>query len=362
MVTDTIRSVTVRKLVIPFNIKPVAATGSMDDVPLVALDIETDGGTVGRAYVWAFSPLFLTPLAATVESLGSMIIGDGLAPLSIESKLRSTLRLIDTPGLIGLALAGIDMAVWDAHAKQQNLPLFRLLGSDVTRVPAYNSCGLWIQDTATLADEAEMLLDMHDFTAAKLRVGRADAKEDLRAIRLVKERIGDDHHLMVDYNQSQSVTTALQRAQMIDGEGLYWIEEPVRHNDYQGSANVARATTTPIQSGENLCSDFDMSCAIEAGAADWYMPDVQRIGGVSGWMRAAALCNANGLSMSSHLFPEISAHLLAATPTRHWLEYVDWANPILQDPLKMEHGCAVLSEAPGTGIEWNEDAMARYRV
>ena len=185
MVTDTIRSIKVRKLVVPFNIRPVAATGSMNDAPLVALDIETDGGTVGRSYIWSFSPLFLAPLAATVESLGSMIIGDAVAPLTIESKLRSQLRLIDTPGLIGLALAGIDMAVWDAHARQLNLPLFRVLGSEVTRVPAYNSCGLWIQDPATLADQAQMLLDMHGFTAAKLRIGRADARDDLQAIRLV---------------------------------------------------------------------------------------------------------------------------------------------------------------------------------
>ncbi len=362
MSIDVVRSVTVTKLVIPFTIKPVTANGSMSDISLVAIDITTDGGTVGHAYVWSFSPLFLTPLAATVESLGSMIIGDPLAPLSIEAKLRSQLRLIDTPGLIGLALAGIDMAIWDAHAKQLNLPLARVLGSAVTEIPAYNSCGLWIKEPAALADEAEYLLQSHNFNALKLRVGRTDPRQDLEAIRLVKARIGSECHLMVDYNQSQTVATALERTAMLDSEGLYWIEEPVRHSNYAGSARIASATTTPVQTGENLCSDFDMQAAIAAGAADLYMPDVQRIGGVTGWLRAAALCSANDLAMSSHLFPEISVHLLAATPTRHWLEYVDWANPLLKYPLEVKNGQALVPERPGIGIEWNEEALERYSV
>jgi mandelate racemase len=361
MSVDSIHSVVVRKLVIPFNIKPVTANGSMSDVALVAIDVKTEDGVVGHAYVWSFSPLFLTPLAATTEALGTLIVGEKPAPLAIESKLQAQLRLIDTPGLMGLALAGIDMAVWDIHAKQLNLPLSQLLGADATRVQAYNSCGLWIQDPAVLADEAEKLLQMHHFNALKLRVGRADPLQDLNAIRQVKARIGSCH-LMVDYNQSQTVTSALERAAMIDGEGLYWIEEPVRHCDYTGSARVAAATTTPIQTGENLCSDFDLQAAIAAGAADYYMPDVQRIGGVSGWLRAAALCNANDLPMSSHLFPEVSAHLLAATPTCHWLEYVDWANPVLKYPLVVENGQAVVPQRPGIGVEWNEDAIDQYLV
>jgi mandelate racemase len=90
------------------------------------------------------------------------------------------------------------------------------------------------------------------------------------------------------------------------------------------------------------------------------MPDAMKIGGVSGWLRAAALADAAGMPVSSHLFPEVSAHLLAATPTAHWLEYVDWANPVLRSPLRIELGQAVVSNRPGTGIEWDEDAVAQY--
>ncbi len=362
MSLEKIVAVNVRKVVAPFSVPPKTATGTLTDAAMVLIDLETESGIVGRSYLFAFSPLFLTPLAATVESLGSLIIGDALAPLSLEKKLRSRLKLIDTPGLIGLALAGIDMAAWDAHAKTYDLPLAQLLGSDVTEVQAYNSCGLWIDDTATLADEAEALLASNDFQALKLRIGREDARADLAAIRQVVNRIGDNVHLMVDYNQSQTVSSAMERMRVLDNEGLYWIEEPIRHADYKGSAQIARAMATPLQTGENLCGDFELQCAIDAGAANLYMPDVQRIGGVSGWLRAAALCNANGFSMSSHLFPEVSVHLLAATPTSHWLEYVNWADPLLEKPLEVLNGMAQIPSRPGIGIEWNEEAVARYQV
>lgn len=105
-----------------------------------------------------------------------------------------------------------------------------------------------------------------------------------------------------------------------------------------------------------------MQKAIEAKAAEFYMPDVQRIGGVTGWLRAAALAHANGLDLSSHLFPEFSAHLLAVSPTCHWLEYMDWSNPILREPYQVKDGHVVIPDRPGAGIEWNEDAVKKYLV
>jgi mandelate racemase len=167
----------------------------------------------------------------------------------------------------------------------------------------------------------------------------------------VKKRIGGDIALMTDFNQSQTVTEAIQRGRALDDEGLYWIEEPVRHDNYAGCAKIALEVKTPIQIGENLLSTFEMQKAIEAKAAEYYMPDVQRIGGVTGWMRAAALAHAHHLEMSSHLFPEISAHLLAVTPTCHWLEYMDWVNPILQEPFEVRNG--------NVGIAWNEHSVQR---
>jgi mandelate racemase len=254
------------------------------------------------------------------------------------------------------------MAAWDALAQSQGLPLARALGGDVQPIRAYNSCGLWIQDPSKLADEAEQLLAEGNFNAVKIRIGRPDFKEDLAAVRNVKKRIGDDIFLMSDFNQSLTVNEAILRGRALDDEGLYWIEEPVRHDDYAGCARIAAEVKTPIQLGENLLNSLEMQRAIEAKAAEYYMPDVQRIGGVTGWLRAATLAQANSLDMSSHLFPEISSHLLAVTPTRHWLEYMDWGTAVLKQPVQVNDGHVLIPDRPGTGIEWDEGAVKKYLV
>ncbi|MBX2882005.1 MAG: mandelate racemase [Granulosicoccus sp.] len=356
----TIVEVTARPVVAPFRIKPKAATGELRHAALALIDVKTSEGLTGRAYLFAFSQALLPGLIATIDGVSQMIIGDVLAPLTLEQKLRSRLKLIDTPGMLGLAISGLDMACWDAHSQWLGKPLAQVLGSDRDSVPAYNSCGLWIQDVDTVADEAEELLADGDFKAVKLRLGRVNPDDDLAAVRSVKERIGDACHLMSDFNQSQTVSGALQRIRVLDEEALYWIEEPVKHTDYKGYAVITAASKTPIQTGENLLGDFELAMAIDARAANYYMPDVQRIGGVSGWLRASALCHAHNIEMSSHLFPEFSAHLLAATPTCHWLEYVDWANPVLEDPIKITNGRAKIPNRPGAGIRWNEDAVKAY--
>jgi mandelate racemase len=168
---------------------------------------------------------------------------------------------------------------------------------------------------------------------------------------------------MVDFNQGLSVAEALKRGRMIDAEGgVDWIEEPIRADDFAGCARLARELSTPVQIGENFMGPEQMAQALAAGACDFAMPDAQRIGGVTGWMRAAALAQAAGMEMSSHLFPEVSCHLLAATPTCHWLEYVDWADAILEEPVKRKHGHVLVPDSPGVGIKWNEDAVKRYSV
>jgi mandelate racemase len=358
----TIRSIRARPVLVPLRRPPVSASGAIPDAALVLIDLETAQGVTGRAYVFGFGGWALGPIVGAVEGLLAMVRGDAVAPIDLEAKLRRQLRLLDTPGLVGIALAGIDMAAWDALAQAEGVPLVRLLGGQVKAVRAYNSCGLWIQPVDALADEAEALAAEGGFSAVKLRIGRDDPQQDLAAVRAVLKRIGGRVHVMTDYNQRLTVNEAIQRGRMLDDEGLYWIEEPVRHDDYAGYARICAELRTPIQTGENLVSSFAMAQAIAAGSLDYVMPDVQRIGGVTGWLRAAALAHAHGIEMSSHLFPEFSAHLLAVTPTCHWLEYMDWAAPLLAEPLVVKDGHALIPDRPGAGIAWNEDAVKRVLV
>ena len=195
------------------------------------------------------------------------------------------------------------------------------------------------------------------FTAFKLKLGAGGLGADLAAIRAVREAVGPQAELMVDYNQALTIEEAIERGRALDAEGLTWIEEPTRADDYIGHARIAAAIETPIQLGENWWGTHDMEKSIAAGASQHAMFDAMKIGGASGWLRAAELAEQAALPVSTHVFPEISSHLLAATPTAHRLEYVDKVGPILSQPVHVQGGHVVLGRAPGAGVEWDERAI-----
>lgn len=357
-----LRAIRSTPVIVPLKRPVAAATGSIPKAPLVLVDLETEEGISGRAYVNAYSTLTLRPLADMISGMSELLKGDLVSPYEMEAKLRQRLMLMGTTGLVGIGLAAVDMCAWDAAAKAMGLPLAEFLGGQVKSIPAYNSGGLWLMPIERLAGEAEELLAEGQYRAIKLRVGRATWKEDLAAVRSVRQRISEDVRLMVDFNQKLSVNEAIHRGRVLDDEGLYWIEEPVRHDDYRGCARVSAALRTPVQAGENLPNTYEMLRALAAQAQDYVMPDVQRIGGVTGWLRAAAIAHSLGVEMSSHLFPEFSAHLLAVTPTCHYLEYLDWSAPVIEEPLEVREGMAMIPNRPGAGINWDQEAVRRYRV
>jgi mandelate racemase len=200
------------------------------------------------------------------------------------------------------------------------------------------------------------------FKALKVKIGWPTLAEDLAVVRAARKALGDDIALMVDFNQSLTQPEAIRRGRALDGEGIAWIEEPVRADDFRGAAAVAAQVRTPIQIGENFNGPYEMELALSLGASDLVMPDPQQIGGVTGWMRAAALAQMAGLPCSSHIFIEVSAHLLAVTPTCHYIEYLDVAAPVLAEPLRPVDGMIEARARPGIGLAWNEDAVQRYRV
>ena len=357
-----IKSISVRAVAVPMRRPLQTSTGAVSVAPLLLVDLRTDGGIVGRSYLFSISRNNLKPIAALVEAMAEMLKGDAVAPFEIERKLRARYTLLGVHNIVLFAMSAIDMCAWDALGQALGQPVVRLLGGEPRPVLAYNSNGLGIQKTRTLIEEADQLV-AEGFAAVKLRLGRPTAKEDIEALRAVKKAIGAQVTLMVDFNQALTVAEAIRRGRMIDAEsGVLWIEEPVRADDFAGCAKVAREVTTPIQIGENFMGAEQMAQAIAAGCCDYVMPDAQRIGGVTGWMRAAALAQGAGLEMSSHLFAEASVQLLPVTPTCHWLEYVDWANPILEQPVRIKDGKAIGAAGPGLGMKWDEKAVRKFRV
>jgi mandelate racemase len=357
-----IQNIRVRAVAAPVKRPLVTSAGTVSAAALLLIDLETDAGVVGRSYLFGIGKHNLPPIAKLVEAMAEMVKGDAVAPFDLEKKLRARYALLGVHNIVLFAMAGIDMAAWDALGQALGQPLVRLLGATPRPVPAYNSNGLGLMAVKDLAKEARELVG-EGFSAIKLRLGRPDAREDLAAIRAVKEAVGPDVLLMTDFNQGLSVAEALKRGRMIDEEGgVYWIEEPIRADDFQGCSLLRKEIHTPIQIGENFMGPEQMAQALAAGACDYVMPDAERIGGVTGWMRAAALAQGAGMEMSSHLFPEASCHLLAATPTCHWLEYMDWAEPILKNGVVMKKGLVEIPDRPGLGLEWDEKAVQRFAV
>ena len=357
----TIRAVRTVAVEVPMTFPLGTSAATLRSAPLLLIDLETEQGVTGRAYLFCYVSAAAQAMAAMLEEVARTVKGDAVAPVDLWDKLSRRFRLIGVQGIVRMAMSGLDVACWDALAVAAGKPLVSMLGGAPRPIPTYNSSGLGLMAPEAAADEAEKLLE-GGFRAVKLRLGYATLEADLAAVRAVRKRLPDEIALMTDYNQALSVAEAIRRGRALDDEGVYWIEEPVRHDDYLGCARVARELKTPVQIGENFSQPQAMEQSLAANASDFVMPDLERIGGVTGWMRAAAMAAAGNIEMSSHLFPETSAHLLAVTPTRHWLEYVDWANPILAEPLHIECGDAIIGDTPGTGIRWNEDAVKRFRI
>jgi mandelate racemase len=358
----TIRQLQATGVEVPMTYALGTSRARLTSAPLLLIDLLTQEGVTGRAYLFCYLRGAAPAIAKIIAQVESAVKGDAVAPLDLWRKLATGFALIGVQGVVRMAMAGLDIAAWDALAIAAGLPLARLLGSEPKPIRAYNSCGLGLMDEPdSVADEAEKLLTC-GFRAIKLRLGYPSAQQDLAAVRAVRRRIGDEIALMVDYNQALSVAQAIERGRMLDAENIAWLEEPIRHDDYAGSAKLAREIKTPIQMGENFSEASAMARALAAGASDFVMPDLERIGGVSGWLRAAALAGVHDVEMSSHLFPELSAHLLAATPTCHFLEYVDWADKIVQQPLRIVDGCAMVTDQPGNGLTWDAAAVEHYRI
>jgi len=357
----TIRGVRTRAVELPISRPLPTRIAVFSKIHLLLVDLETEEGVTGHAYMFVYLKSQLGHFARLLDEITEIVRGERLAPQHLFDRGLKAMSLHGHQGLTMQALSGFDVAGWDALSKAAGLPLARMLGGTLQPIRAYNSNGLGLMEPKAAAEEAIELLE-GGFTAMKIRLGRPTLDEDLRAIAAVRAAIPDDVDLMCDFNQGLTTMEAIRRGYALDGEGLLWIEEPIPYDDLTGYAKVAAELATPIQMGENFYGPIDLGAAIAAEACDYVMPDLQRIGGVTGWMRAAAIAYAARMEMSSHILPEVSLHLLAATPTRHWLEYVDWAAPILANPLRIEGGRAAVPDTPGTGVAWNEDAVARYRI
>ena len=358
----TFKSIRARAVVLKLKRPVVARIATIADWPLILIDLFTEEGVVGHSYLEPYTIKTMRYLIPALQDFGEMLRGRRVAPAELYDLARKSLHFVGYQGQSMIAVSGLDMAAWDALAKAANMPLCVLLGGSVGPVKAYNSNGLWLQPPQALAADALALRDEGGFTGLKLRLGRDRARDDIAAIEAVRTAVGDEMELMADFNQGLDFADALQRCHMIDDLGLAWIEEPIVYDNLDGYVQLAAQVKTPIQIGENFYGPRDLCTALQRKACDLVMPDFMRIGGVTGWLRAAAIAGVAGIPMSTHLYPEIAAHVMRVTETAHWLEWQDWADPILQQPYAIRGGMLHIPDVAGVGLDWNEDAVKAHRA
>ena len=354
----TIRSVKARAIDPPTSRPVKNAFGVIRSAPLVLIDVATDQGITGRAYIFAYTRLTLKPLVELIETIGSELVGKPIAPFDLMAAMDARFRLLGWQGLVGMAVSGLDMAFWDVLGRAANQPLATLLGGSPRPIRAYDSYGA----VDPVADEKDLRHSLDQgFGGIKIKGGDGDLANDERVVKAVRSLVGPDIALMLDFNQSLDPSEASRRIERLAAYDLHWIEEPVSAENLQGHAAVRAISPISIQSGENWWFPRGFAEAIAAGASDFIMPDLMKVGGVTGWLRVAGQAEAASIPMSSHLFAEASAHMLAVTPTAHWIEYLDLARAIVAEPVEIVGG-TITARGHGLGLSWDEAAVAKYLV
>lgn len=329
----------------------------------VTVEIRTDCGLIGIGYAGFVVQELLKPLKATLDALAEWAIGeDPLAVEAVSTKLLSQGGFGAPAGLVTSAAAAIDVALWDIKGKAAGLPLYRVLGGGSDRVPAYASGYLWRDyDAERLASTGEDLLSQ-GFRAMKFRMGaEADPRGEIRRMRTLRDAVGKRVKLMVDINQGWDVNQTMRVGRAMDECKLFWLEDPIHHQDYEGMARLSQTLDTPIATGEYHYGIAPFRHMLDQRCVDIVMVDLLRAGGITHWMKIAHLAEAFNKPVVSHLAPEVLAHCVAAVPNGLIVEHMPWALPLFQETFSIDDGQIVLPDRPGLGLEFDHKAIERFQ-
>ncbi len=334
--------------------------------PVVTLRLRTDSGIEGIGITF-YGGRMTGSLRVAVEELAALTIGED--PLRVEkivAKLRAgTGDSCGPGGIFTLALAAIDIALWDIKGKALDQPLWKLLGGHRDRVATYASGSLRRGLSDDQAQRAAQILVRKGFRQMKTQMalpGNPTPAEEVRRVRSVREAIGPDIDLMCDINQRWRPEQAIAIGSQVEDVGLFWLEDVTAADDYAGLARVTAALKTPVAGGEYVWGIVPFRHMIEARSVDIVMVDICRAGGVTQWMKIAGMAEAFNLPIVSHVMPEILLHLVAACPNGLTVEYMPWMLALYEETPAIEDGLLMLPDKPGLGLTFDEKAIAAFKV
>lgn len=331
--------------------------------PVVMLRLRTDNGLEGIGLTF-YGGAMTGSLCKAVDELAELSVGaDPMRVEAVIESLRATGDSAGPGGIFSLALSAIDTALWDIKGKALEQPLWKLLGGHRDRVPTYASGALRRGLTDDQAAQAARTLVEKGFTQMKTQMalpGNPTPADEIRRVRTVREAVGPDITLMCDINQRWRPEQAIDIGSRVEDVGLFWLEDVTTADDYQGLARVTAALNTPIAGGEYLYGIRPFRQMIEARSVDIVMVDIVRAGGVTPWMKIAAMAEAFNLPIVSHVMPEILVHLVAACPNGLTVEYMPWMLALYEETPAIENGELVLPDKPGLGLKFDEKAITAF--
>ncbi|OZI32235.1 mandelate racemase [Bordetella genomosp. 10] len=354
-----VTEVRTRVVRLPFEQPIGSALGSLHACGCVLVYVHTDAGIVGENLVFALNDRRTRVLRQMVDELADLLVGQDAGHIAgFWARAWKDINFFGHKGVTVMGISALDGALWDIAGKAAGLPLYRLLGGARDRVPAYHSGGLWLdRDIDTLAREAQDMV-AQGFRAVKMRLGMPDPRQDAERVRAVRAAIGPGVKLMADANQGLNEAQAIRLGRLLEEHDLTWFEEPLPAWDLQGLARVAAALDTPIASGETEYTRYGFRDMLTLRSADVLMPDLQRVGGVSEFMRVGHMAESYDVPVSSHLFPETSLQVLGALSNAVFLEYMPWFSALYREPLEFADGMALVPERPGWGHAFDEQRIA----
>ena len=337
--------------------------GKSSSSEFVTIKIYSTDGTVGIGYSGFTSSIMLKPLKVTIDALLEKIIGEDSERIdSVTHKLYFLAGSGAPAGLLTRAISAIDVALWDLKGKLLNQPIYKLLGGSHTKVKTYASGYLWRNfDLDRLQKKASELIE-EGYDAMKFRLGgELSPAKEIERMKIMRETVGPDVTLMVDVNQGWDVNTSIAVGRKLEEYDLYWLEDPVYHQDYAGLSRIAEALDLPIANGEYHYGIEPFKTLIDYKSVDIVLIDLLRAGGISQWMKIAHLAEVNNLKIASHLATEVLLHCVAASPNGLWVEHMPWTFGMFEEEPKIENGYMIVPDAPGIGVNFDESALKKYR-
>lgn len=355
---------TSRHLSIPFKRVISSAGGTYPSMDLLLVEVRTDAGSSGLGYTSFLGGLGARAARAFFDHdvRPLLLHADPREIVPLWERLAAATRMRGRKGLVLYVLSAVDLALWDHLGKVAGQPVFRLLGGGAAPIPVYLTGGWLSFSEAELCAEAEVAVRA-GIPGYKMKVGSGDVRGDVRRVGKVRAVLGEGRKLMVDANQRFDLRATLEMAEALKDLGVTWLEEPVLTDDLEALRELGRRSPLPLAAGENEYTRFGFRTLLETRALAYAQPDVQRVGGVTEWLRAATLAEASGLPVTPHLAHELHVHLMAAVPNAFWIEFFDWAPAdLFTEVAAVQNGTIAPSPLPGFGVTFNPDALQRYAV